>query len=291
LRLEGKSVVITGAGSGLGRASALLFAQEGAHLTLADINEERVAAVAEQIRQQGAKVACMQTDVRDETQVAALVATAIDSFGRLDVMYANAGIMSPGLGAVPLEDFTLEAWHTTVDVNLTGVFLCCKHAVKPMRDNGGGAILATSSMAALRAYPGSHAYSATKGGLNALVMTLSRELGADGIRINALCPSGGMSANFLRSYDADVDSRSYDEMRAWDPDRAPYPLKLDRPPTLVDNAKTALFLVSDDAAYITGLCLPSGDGGLMHTVGAQLRSGWQKKMAGAEAATEGTASK
>ncbi|EHB55601.1 3-oxoacyl-(acyl-carrier-protein) reductase [Mycolicibacterium rhodesiae JS60] len=286
MKLEGKSVVITGAGSGLGRASALLFAEEGADLTLADIDEGRVAAVADEIKQRGGRVTHTQTDVRDEAQVASLVATAVKSYGRLDVMYANAGIMSPGLGAVALEDFTVEAWRTTLDVNLMGVFLCCKHSVKPMRENGGGAILTTSSMAALRAYPGSHAYSASKGGLNALVMTLSRELGAAGIRINALCPSGGMSANFLRPTDADVDGLSYDELRTWNPDRAPYPLKLDHPPTLLDNAKTALFLVSDDAAYITGLCLPSGDGGLMHTVGAQLGSGWQKKMAGAGPAPE-----
>jgi NAD(P)-dependent dehydrogenase (short-subunit alcohol dehydrogenase family) len=259
VKLEGKSVVITGAGSGLGRASALLFAEEGADLTLADIDEGRVEAVADEIKQRGGRVTHTQTDVRDEEQVASLVATAVKSYGRLDVMYANAGIMSPGLGAVALEDFTVEAWRTTFDVNLMGVFLCCKHSVKPMRENGGGAILTTSSMAALRAYPGSHAYSASKGGLNALVM---------------------------RPTDADVDGLSYDELRTWNPDRAPYPLKLDHPPTLLDNAKAALFLVSDDAAYITGLCLPSGDGGLMHTVGAQLGSGWQKKMAGTAPAAE-----
>jgi len=282
MRLQGKSVVITGAGSGLGRECSLLFAAEGANVVCADVNAERVAAVVGEIEAgtTGGTAVGVTADVRDEEQVAAAVATAVERFGRLDVMYANAGIMVPGLGRVPLEDLTVEAWETTLGVNLTGVFLCAKYATRAMKETGGGAILVTSSMAALRAYPNSHAYAASKGGVNALVMNLSVDLGKYGIRVNALCPSGGMSPNFLKPGDAPVEGRAYDELRAWDPDRAPYPLKLGTPPTLSDNAAAALFLVSDEAKWTTGVCLPTSDGGLMHTVGSQLKSGWQDKMAG-----------
>jgi NAD(P)-dependent dehydrogenase (short-subunit alcohol dehydrogenase family) len=277
MRLRGKSAVVTGAGSGLGRASAMLFADQGADVVCVDVSADRAEAVAKEI---GGSAVAVVADVRDEDQVAAAVHKAVESFGRLDIMYANAGIMVPGLGRVPLEDLSLDAWDTTIGVNLTGVFLCAKYATRAMKETGGGAILVTSSMAALRAYPGSHAYAASKGGVNSLVMNLSVELGKYGIRVNALCPSGGMSPNFLKPGDAPVDGRAYDELREWDPQRAPYPLKLDTPPTLADNAAAALFLVSDEARWITGLCIPTSDGGLMHTVGSQLKSGWQDKMAG-----------
>jgi hypothetical protein len=280
MRLQGKTVVITGAGSGLGRASAQLFATEGANVVCVDMSTDRVEAVVSEINGSGGVALGVTANVRDEAQVEAAVAMAVDTYGRLDVMYANAGIMVPGLGRVALEDLTVEAWETTLGVNLTGVFLCAKYATRAMKQTGGGAILVTSSMAALRAYPGSHAYAASKGGVNSLVMNLSVELGKYGIRVNALCPSGGMSPNFLKPGDAPVDGRAYDELRAWDPDRAPYPLKLDAPPTLADNAAAALFLVSDEARWITGICVPTSDGGLMHTVGSQLKSGWQDKMAG-----------
>jgi hypothetical protein len=285
MRLRGKSVVITGAGSGLGRASAQLFAAEGANVVCVDLSSERVEAVASEITASGGVALGVTANVRYEAQVETAVAAAVDTYGRLDVMYANAGIMVPGLGRVALEDLTVEAWETTLGVNLTGVFLCAKYATRAMKETGGGSILVTSSMAALRAYPGSHAYAASKGGVNSLVMNLSVELGKYAIRVNALCPSGGMSPNFLKAADAPVDGRAYDELRAWDPDRAPYPLKLDAPPTLADNAAAALFLVSDEARWITGLCVPTSDGGLMHTVGSQLKSGWQDKMAGKKAAT------
>jgi hypothetical protein len=269
--------VVTGAGSGLGRASATLFAAEGADVVCVDVSKERVDAVVAEL---GGSAVGVTADVRDEAEVEAAVRTAVERFGRLDVMYANAGIMVPGLGRVAFEDLSLDAWDATLGVNLTGVFLCAKHATRAMKETGGGAILVTSSMAALRAYPGSHAYAASKGGVNALVMNLSVELGQYGIRVNALCPSGGMSPNFLKPGDAPVDGRAYDELREWDPQRAPYPLKLDTPPTLADNAAAALFLVSDEARWITGLCMPTSDGGLMHTVGSRLKSGWQDKMAG-----------
>jgi hypothetical protein len=285
MRLDDRIGIITGAGSGLGRASALLFASRGASLVLVDVNGDRAEESAKLVAEAGGVAVPFTADVRREGQVAAAVDAAVAQFGRLDIMFANAGIMTPGLGAVPFEELTEEAWRATLDVNLTGAFFCCKHAVRAMKANPGGAggvILLTSSMAALRAYPGAAAYGATKGGINALVVNLSVEAGAHGIRVNAICPSGGMSANFLLPGDAPVTGASYDELRAWRPERAPYPLKLSRPPTLEDNAKAALFLVSDESAWMTGLCLPTADGGLINTVAARLSGDWQKKLSGGE---------
>lgn len=114
MRLQGKSVVITGAGSGLGRECALLFAAEGANVVCADVSAERVAAVVAEIAAAGGSAVGATADVRNEEQVADTVTRAVAEFGRLDVMYANAGIMVPGLGRVPLEDLTVEAWETTL---------------------------------------------------------------------------------------------------------------------------------------------------------------------------------
>jgi NAD(P)-dependent dehydrogenase (short-subunit alcohol dehydrogenase family) len=279
MRLQGKVAFITGAGSGLGRESARLFSKEGASVIACDVNRARVEDVAEAIVADGGRAFAIEADVSQEEQVAAAIDMAVTTYGHLDILFANAGIMVPGLGTVALSDLSLDAWNRTLAVNLTGVFLCCKYAVPAMKENsGGGAILFTSSMAALRAYPNTHAYAASKGGLNALVTSLSVDLGQFGIRVNAICPSGGMSTNFLKDEDAPVTGTSYDEVREWDPNRAPYPLKLSHPPSIADNAAAALFLVSDEASWITGVCLPTSDGALMHTVGSQLRNGWQKKM-------------
>jgi NAD(P)-dependent dehydrogenase (short-subunit alcohol dehydrogenase family) len=287
MRLDGKIAIITGAGSGLGRASALRFAGEGARLVLVDVNGDRAEESAKLVAEAGGEARPCTADVSREVEVAEAVDLAVAEFGRLDIMFANAGIMSPGLGAVPFDELTEEEWRSTLDVNLTGAFFSCKHAVRAMKRNPGGAILLTSSMAALRAYPGAAAYGASKGGINSLVVNLSLEVGAHGIRVNAICPSGGMSSNFLLPRDAPVTGASYDELRAWRPEKAPYPLKLDRPPTLDDNAAAALFLVSDEAVWMTGLCLPTADGGLINTVATRLSGDWQTKLSGGRGGGQG----
>jgi NAD(P)-dependent dehydrogenase (short-subunit alcohol dehydrogenase family) len=165
------------------------------------------------------------------------------------------------------EELPIEDWHKVVAVNLTGPFLCARHSVKPMRENGGGALLITSSSASLVAYPGCAPYSATKSGVNGLVRGLSLELGKWAIRVNAIAPTHGMSPNFLMAPDAPVVGKSHEEFAGpWDKSVAPIPLKLDRAPSLSDNAKTALYLVSDDAAYTTGQVLVSCDAGTLARV-------------------------
>jgi NAD(P)-dependent dehydrogenase (short-subunit alcohol dehydrogenase family) len=268
-RLEGKVAIITGAGSGLGRISSQMFAAEGAKIVVMDIDGERADATVKLVSGQGGTAVAVQADTTVEADVERTVRTALDEFGKLDIMWANAGILSRG--GVPsvmdgehleFEDFPLEDWYKVINVNLTGPFLCAKHAVKPLRDNGGGTILVTSSAASFSAYHQISSYSATKAGVNGLVRGLSLDLGKWGIRVNAIAPTHGMSPNFVQEPGAPVVGRSYEEVAGpWDKSVTPIPLKLDRPPSLEDNAKTALFLVSDDAAYTSGHVISSADGG------------------------------
>ena len=275
MRLEGKVALITGAGSGFGRQCSLLFAQEGAKVLVTDVDAERAEAAAQWVNEGAGSESAkpMTLDVTKEDDVAAGVAGAESAFGKLDIMFANAGIVSRGgvpsvMGGqeVEFEDLTDEDWQQVLAVNLTGVFYCAKHAVPALKRNGGGTILATSSAASLVGYPSVALYAATKGGINSLVKGLSWDLGKHGIRVNAICPVHGMSPNFLMGEGAPVVGKSYEEMAAemeggWDADASPTTLKLDRPPSLDDNARVALFLASDESKYMSGVCLPSTDGG------------------------------
>jgi NAD(P)-dependent dehydrogenase (short-subunit alcohol dehydrogenase family) len=262
MRLLDKVVLITGAGHGLGRDASRLFASEGAKVVATDIVDTHVKSVAEEIHAAGGQAAYARADVTDADDMAAAVATAVDAFGRLDVMYCNAGIPEVGFGAIPFVDTTLENFSKVVAVNLTGVFLGAQAAARQfLRQGDGGTIVVTTSAAGLVAYPGFRSYVAAKSGANGLVKALAVELGAHGIRVNALCPFHGMSANFAGDVDDAPLERSYEELAGeWDKDAAPMPLKLDRAPTMRDSAYVALFLASDESAYMSGVCIPTTDG-------------------------------
>ena len=193
MRLDGKAVLITGAGAGLGRESALLFAGEGARVAVNDIVAQRAHDVAAQIVERGGEAIAVPGDVSDEAEISAAVKATVDRFGQLNVLYANAGIADEGNGAVPFENRSLEHWQRMIGTNLTGVFLSCKHAVPPMREAGGGSIVMTSSIAAFTVYPGWSLYAASKGGVNGLVRGLAVDLGAYGIRVNGVQPGAWTS--------------------------------------------------------------------------------------------------
>jgi NAD(P)-dependent dehydrogenase (short-subunit alcohol dehydrogenase family) len=289
MRLAGKVAVITGAGSGLGRESSRLFAKEGARVVITDVSESRANETLALVLADGNEAIAVKADVTAEAEVEAAVAKAFDTYGKLDVMFANAGIPAKGFGLTPFEDVTEQDWDETHDVVLKGVFFAVKHAVRAMKRNPegseGGSIVCTSSAASLVGYPGFPQYGAAKGGINALVRICAAwEIGKYGIRINAICPTHGMSANFILPADAPVLGKSHEEMAGeWNPDHSPIPLKLSRPPRIIDNAYPALFLASDESMYMSGVSIPTTDGGTLSQVAIPFGADWRETlMANAE---------
>jgi NAD(P)-dependent dehydrogenase (short-subunit alcohol dehydrogenase family) len=274
MRLEGKVALITGAGSGLGRHSAQLFTAEGAKVAVVDVDAERAEQTMKLVEQAGGDAISITADVADKQQITDAVRQTVAHYGKLDIAWANAGIVSRG--GVPtvsggefvaFENLTESDWHDVLGVNLSGVVYTAQAAVPALKANGGGTILATSSAASLAAYHNIAMYSATKAGVNGLVRGLALDLGRYGIRVNAIAPTHGMSPNFLMPPGAPVVGQSYEEVAGpWNPTVSPIPLKLPRPPSLSDNAKVALFLVSDDSAYISGATISATDGGTLARV-------------------------
>jgi NAD(P)-dependent dehydrogenase (short-subunit alcohol dehydrogenase family) len=275
MKLDGKVALITGAGSGLGRQSSLLFSAEGAKIAIVDVDGDRAEQTLKLVAEAGGDAIAITADVAAKSQVEAAVQQTVEHFGKLDIAWANAGIVSRGgvpsvAGGefVAFEDLTESDWQDVLGVNLSGVVYTAQAAVPHLKANGGGTILATSSAASLVAYHNIALYSATKAGVNGLVRGLALDLGRWGIRVNALAPTHGMSPNFLMPPGTPVVGQSYEEVSGpWNPTVSPIPLKLQRPPSLDDNAKVALFLVSDDSAYISGATIGATDGGTLTRVG------------------------
>jgi NAD(P)-dependent dehydrogenase (short-subunit alcohol dehydrogenase family) len=253
--LENKVAVIMGAGSGVGRASALRFAEEGARLVCADIQGDRVKETVRQIEAAGGTARAERCDVSEDRDVKETIASAVDQYGRLDIMFNNVGIPTPRPG-LQLEDHTLEDFEHLVAVNLRGVFLGCKHAVIQFKQQGdGGVILNTGSVAGLVGWGGA-VYGATKGGVNQLTRSVAVECAPFGIRANAICPAGMPFTNFMAAAGMTVPADDTDEIARQV--GASHPLG--RPITAEDCAEAAVYLVSDRAANITGVLLPV-DGG------------------------------
>jgi NAD(P)-dependent dehydrogenase (short-subunit alcohol dehydrogenase family) len=234
-RLAGKVAVITGAGSGIGLATARRFAAEGARVVCADVDATSGKAAASEV--DGTFV---QVDVTDEEQVRALFQEAVDTYGGLDIAFNNAGISPPDDDSILTTG--LDAWQRVQEVNLTSVYLCCKFAIEHMRARGGGSIINTASFVAVLGSATSQiSYTASKGG----VLAMSRELGVqfarEGIRVNALCP-GPVNTPLLK------------ELFAKDPERAARRLvhvPMGRFGEATEIAAAVAFLASDDASFIT----------------------------------------
>jgi len=280
-RFENKVIVITGAGAGLGRACALKWAGEGGAIVVTDIVEARAKSVADEIVGAGGQAIARRADVAVEEEVEAAVGAAVDEWGRLDIMFANAGKGPAGFGGTPLEEVTEAEWDDVNAVVYKGVFFSGEHACRQMKKQGGGNVVVTTSAGGLNAYPGFGPYNAGKAGAIGLIKSMAYDWGRYGIRVNGLAPTHGMSLNFALPPEADVLGISYEEAAvaeaggAWDPvTMFPGPLKVGRPPGLHDNAAVATFLASDDSQYISGVTIPSCDGGSFARTSIPIPEAW-----------------
>jgi NAD(P)-dependent dehydrogenase (short-subunit alcohol dehydrogenase family) len=248
-RLEGKSVIITGAGSGIGRAAALLFTKEGARLIAVD-KTEGVKETVEQVKQAGGVAEAIVADAGSEKDVIAFIDRAVAAHGRLDAIWANAGVSG---GLVPLAEQTVEQWQEVLRVNLIGPFLAVKHSMPHMIRQQYGAIVCTASVAGLKAGASGHPYAASKAGVISLVQTTAYSLTGTGVRINAVCP-GLIETGMTRPiFDRAKERGTSDRIGQLNPlKRAGQPHEI---------AAMALFLASDDASYVNGQAFPV-DGGL-----------------------------
>ncbi|MDF1686995.1 MAG: NAD(P)-dependent dehydrogenase (short-subunit alcohol dehydrogenase family) [Parvibaculaceae bacterium] len=252
-RLSGKRAIITGAGSGIGRASALLAVSEGASVIAVDLVEDSVDQTAKIIRDNGGDVTTVAADAGDEDAVHGLVDLAVNKFGGLDVFYANAGISG---GLVPLAEQTPAHWMEVLRVNLLGPFLAIKHASPIMIAQGKGAIVCTASVAALRANAGGSPYSASKAGVISLVQTTANSLFGTGVRVNAVCPGLIETGMTKPIFDGARQRGTEDKIGQLNP-TARYGLP-------EEIARVAMFLASDEASYVNGQAYPV-DGGLTST--------------------------
>jgi NAD(P)-dependent dehydrogenase (short-subunit alcohol dehydrogenase family) len=252
--LKDKVAIITGAASGIGKASSLVFGNEGAKVLCADINEEGAEATAAQINDTGGEAAALRVDVTEEEQVQAMVVNAAERWGRLDAIYNNAGI---GTG-FPVTQMPVEEWDRMHAINLRGVFLGTKHAIPEMMKTGGGAIVNTASDAGLMGTAMLSSYCATKGGVVMFTKATAVEWARMGIRINCVCP-GVIRTPILDPALAMAQAAGATPEQVWERMANAHPIGRVGEPSEV--GETVAFLCSDRASFITGVALPV-DGGM-----------------------------
>lgn len=245
MRLEGRVAAITGGALGIGRATALLFAAEGATVALGDVEVAGAEAVAKEIVGRGGRAIAVGVDVGDAGQVQAFVDRVVTELGRLDVMFANAGIAY----SAPFLEHPEAQWHRVLRVNLTGVFFCCQIAARQMVKQGGGRIITTASINGLRGVENLVGYNAAKAGVIELTKTMAVELAQHHITVNAIAP-------------AQIDTRLTRSLPEEARQRRVARIPMGRFGEVDEVARAALFLASDDASYVTGHTL-AVDGGYL----------------------------
>ena len=249
MRFTGKSIIVTGAGSGIGRATALLFAREGAHVVVADLNDT-VEETATAIAAGGGTARAIRMDAGNEDDVVRTVVLAMDVHGGLDVMFANAGVSG---GMANIFDTDVALFTDVLRVNLIGPFLAIKHAAPAIAQGGGGAIVLTASVAGLRSGAGSPAYSASKAGVINLAQVAAQQLAGSNVRVNAICPGLTETGMTRPTFDYARDAGKMDRLGRLNP--------LRRGAQPEELAEVAAFLASDAASYVNGQAI-AVDGGL-----------------------------
>ena len=249
-KLEGKVALVTGAAMGIGRSTAVLLAKEGARVVLADIDEQNAKESSRQIEEAGGQAYFVRTDVSKSEDVEAAVNAAVETFGGIDVLHNNAAV---ALGETVV-DTTDELWNRVLDVNLGGIYRGCKYAIPHMIQNGGGSIINSSSVQALRGFAGWAAYAASKGGIISLTQQVALEYAKHNIRVNSIAPGTIMTPMNEKLFEEAEDPESLTE--TWN---RMHPIGRFGQPEEV--AEAILFLASDASSFVTGHCLVV-DGGL-----------------------------
>lgn len=245
--IEGRSIIVTGAGSGIGHAAAVLFAAKGARLTLADRHTAEGERVLEEVLTAGGTARFVTTDIADPAQVKAMVDKAVEAYGRLDGAFNNAGIPNIGKRTHELE---YAEWQRMIDINLSGTFYCLKHEIDVMLKTGGGAIVNTCSVAGLVNVPGTAEYTAAKHGVSGLTKAAAVDYGHDNIRINAIAPGTVYTELFKKACEVNPKLEEYC--------KGVHPIGRFSQPE--EQAEAALWLLSDAASFVTGVIMPV-DGG------------------------------
>jgi NAD(P)-dependent dehydrogenase (short-subunit alcohol dehydrogenase family) len=250
MRLAGKVAIITGAGSGIGQATALLFAREGARVVVADYAPEGGRETVALVQESGGEAVFVETDVSKAGEVRRMVETAVETYGGIDILFNNAAVTIPA----SVTEASEEIWDRTMAIDLKGVFLPSKYAIPHMIERGGGSVINTASMCGLVASPNQAPYSAAKGGVVALTRQMAIDYAPHHVRVNGIAPSEVRTPMFLGFINRAPDpKKKMQELVARIPmGRVAEPEEL---------ARVALFLASDDSSYVTGVTLPV-DGGL-----------------------------
>jgi NAD(P)-dependent dehydrogenase (short-subunit alcohol dehydrogenase family) len=254
-RLNGKCVVVTGAGSGFGRASSLRFALEGARLVCTDIDGWAAEATAAQVRSEGGSAMALRADITSEADCEATVRAALEQYGTVDGLYANAGIEGAGRAG----ECSVDHWRRVIDIDLTGSWLSAKAVLPVMRKQRRGSIVLTASVAGLVGFPNQAPYAAAKGGVIALARQLTADYAGEGIRVNAICPGTVLTPLVERHYENRARLEGADAQALMKQTTERYPVG--RFGAVDEIVGLALFLLSDESSYVFGTA-SAVDGGL-----------------------------